>query len=258
MSTRFDQTLAALQQAVADPSAPSARTRITKALSGTNGMLVAVATAAAVSMDEDDPRIDQALLERLVPAFERLLSNPVKRDPQCRGKVAIAKALRRAEACPEEVFLVGVRHVQPEPVWGGRVDTAAELRGVCGMALTEEHHPRALVEVAHLLADPEAAARTAAARALGSCGRPDVAEPLLRLRIETGEGEADVLGECFGALLEVAPKQSLSYVEAFLASRDDAAAESAALALGSSRLDAALPPLRTQAERTVGRSAGPW
>ena len=166
--------------------------------------------------------------------------------------MAIAKALRRAEQHPDEVFLVGVRLRQYEPVWGGRVDTAAELRGVCAMALMEEHHPRGPVEVAQLLADPEAAARTAAARALGACGRTEVAEPLLRLRVEIGDAEPQVMGECLAALLQVAPRESLPYVADFLGARDDAIAEVAALALGESRLDGALEPLCTQAERTLG------
>lgn len=251
MSKRFEQTLAALRQAVEDPAASGARPRLIKALDSTHGMLVAVATAAAVRGDDDDPVVDPGLVERLPAAFERLCKDPVKRDPQCRGKVAIAKALRRAEVYPDEVFLAGVRYVQHEPVWGGRVDTAAELRGICAMALMEEHHPRAPVEVAHLLADPEAAARTAAARALGASGRAEVAEPLLRLRVEVGEAESEVLGECLGSLLAVSPRESLPYVAGFLDARDDAVADAAALALGESRLDEALGPLCARVERTL-------
>ncbi|MCA9707039.1 MAG: hypothetical protein KDK70_14390, partial [Myxococcales bacterium] len=206
---------------------------------------------AVVRGDDDDPVIDRDLLERLPAAFERLRHDGVKRDPQCRGKVAIAKALRRVDASAEEVFLVGVRTVQQEPVWGGRVDTAAELRGVCAMALMEARHPRAPVEVAHLLADPEIAARSAAARALGASGWADVAEPLLRLRLEAGEPEPAVVGECLGALLQVAPGESLPYVAGYLRSSDHAVAEAAALSLGESRLDGALEPLCAEAGRLV-------
>lgn len=253
MSKRFDQQLAALQRAVRDPHDPKARARVIEALQGNSGLLVALATTAAVAGDEDDPVIDRALLERLPAAFERLMHDPVQRDPQCRGKAAIAKALRRAEAQGDEVFLAGVRHVQNEPVWGGRVDTAAELRGVCLMALIEGHHPRAMVEAAHLLADPQAAARTAAARALGCSGQAEVAEPLLRLRVQAGEDDAEVLGECLHALLQLAPRSSLDYVAGFLGGPDDIAAEAAALALGESRLPSALPPLLQQAGRSVGK-----
>lgn len=251
MSTRFEQTLAALREAIEQPQSPPARRRIVKALQGNNGLLVAIATTAVVRGDEDDPTVDQGLLPHLPEAFERLRHDAVKRDPQCKGKVAVVRALRRADHYVEEVFLTGVRLVQHEPVWGGRVDTAAELRGICAMVLMEEHHPRGPVEVAHLLADPEIAARCAAARALGACGRADVAEPLLRLRVETAEPEPAVLGECFGALLLVAPRESLPYVSKFLRSKDDPTAEAAALALGESRLDDALPPLCEAAERSL-------
>lgn len=254
MAKRFDQQLAALQRAVKDPRDAKARARIVEALEGHNGLLVATATEAVVSGDEDDPVIDRALLERLPAAFERLMHDPVQRDPQCRGKAAIARALRRAEAQGDEVFLAGVRHVQHEPVWGGRVDSAAALRGVCLMALVEQHHPRAMVEAARLLADPQAAARTAAARALAASGRTEVAEPLVRLRVEVGEREAEVLGECLGALLQLAPGPNLEVVAHLLGADDEGAAEAAALALGESRLSGALEPLRAQAERTVTRA----
>ena len=181
------------------------------------------------------------------------MHDAAKRDPGCRGKAAIAKALRRAEARTEEVFLAGVRHVQKEPVWGGSVDTAAELRGVCLMALVESWHPRAMVEAAQLLADPLAAARMAAARSLGCSGRAEVAEPLLRLRVQAGESDAEVLGECFAALLQLAPGPSLEYVASFLGGADDAAAEAAALALGGSRLPGALAPLLEHARGFVPR-----
>jgi HEAT repeat protein len=250
---RIDTRLLALQRALRDPTAPKARARIVEALESKSGLLVAAAVPAAVGGDEDAPVVDEGLLARLPAAFERLMHDAGERDPQCRGKTAIAKALRRAEADAEAVFLAGARHVQHEPVWGGKVDTAAELRGICLMALVESHHPRAMVEAAHLLADAQAAARMAAARALGCSGRDEVAEPLLRLRVETEEDDAEVLGECFGALLQVAPGPSLDYVAGFLGGPDDAKAEAAALALGGCRLPRALAPLLEQAQSFMGR-----
>lgn len=252
-SKRFDTQLAALQQAVRDPTAPKARARIVEALESKSGLLVATAVPAAVGGDEDAPVVDKGLLERLPAAFERLMPDASERDPQCRGKTAVAKALRRAEAAAEAVFLAGVRHVQYEPVWGGKVDSAAELRGICLMALVESYHPRAMVEAAHLLADPQAAARMAAARALGCSGRSEVAEPLLRLRVQAGEDDAEVLGECFTALLQLAPGPSLDYVVGFLRSAEDVEAEAAALALGGCRLPAALVPLLEHARGFLGR-----
>lgn len=198
-----------------------------------------------------------ALAATLPAAFERLMEDAVKRDPQCQGKVAIAKRLREAELDADGLFLRGVRHVQLEPVWGGSIDTAAELRGVCLMALIEGRHPRGLIEAAHLLADPQVMARSAAARALGVCPSPEAAEPLLRLRVEVGDEEPEVIGECLAALLSVAPGSALPFVVERLDARDDAVAEAAALALGESRLDDALAPLQRTVERTVlGRRRG--
>lgn len=256
MARRFDAQLAALQEAVKDPSAPKARARIVEALERGSGLLVAVAVTAAVGGDEDAPVIDASLLARLPAAFARLMGDAGDRDPQCRGKTAIVRALRRAEARVEgleEVYLAGVRHVQYEPVWGGKVDTAAELRGSSLMALVEGWHPRAMVEAAQLLADPQAAARLAAARALGCSGHVDVAEPLLRLRVQAGESDPEVLGECFAGLLQLAPLPSLDYVAGLLGHPDEVLAEAAALALGGSRLPGALAPLMAQARGFQGR-----
>lgn len=259
MAKRFDAQLAALQEAVREPKDRKARARVVEALERGNGLLVAVATAAAVGGDEDEPVVDRELVARLPTAFERLMVDLGERDPQCRGKTAIAKALRRAESDTrgvegaEVVFLAGVRHVQHEPVWGGKVDSAAELRGVCLMALVERWHPRAMVEAAELLADPQATARMAAARALGCSGRAEVAEPLLRLRVRAGEADAEVLGECLTALLQLAPGPSLELAAGLLGGADDVAAEAAALALGGSRLPGALPPLLAQARGFSGR-----
>ncbi|MCH9684245.1 MAG: hypothetical protein K0V04_22620 [Deltaproteobacteria bacterium] len=249
MSTRFDERLAALRQAARDPAAEGAAKTLTRALDGKNGMLVAVAAQALTPERDGAPQ--RKLVERLPAAFERLREDAVKRDPQCQGKTAIAMCLRELEAEADEVFLAGARHVQMEPVWGGRVDTAAQLRGICAMALAEAGHPRAMVEAAHLLADDLAAARTAAARAIGCSANAASGEPLLRLRIELGEEEPEVLGECFGALLELAPASSLEFVGSYLGSTDDTAMEAAALALGGSRIEDAFEPLSQQAERAV-------
>jgi HEAT repeat protein len=53
-----------------------------------------------------------------------------------------------------------------------------------------------------------------------------------------------VLGECFTGLLAVAPEDCVAFVAGFLAHADDAVRELAALALGESRLERALAPLK--------------
>lgn len=217
-----------MRAAASDRGSPAARALLVKTLAGNNGHLVGL---VADALEEGDG----ALLDALPGAFARLLEDPIKRDAGCRGKVAIARALDRTARRELGVFEKGVRHVQHEPVWGGRVDTAAELRGTCGMALVHAGAPQAMIEAAVLLADPEVRARIAAARAIAASGDRMVGEPLLRLRIAIGDAEGEVLGECFAALLELAGDDALADVAAYLRHADPAIADAAALALGGCR-----------------------
>jgi hypothetical protein len=179
----------------------------------------------------------------LLSAFDRFLVDPVEHDKGCVAKTAIARALLELEAREADgVFLRGVRHVQKEGAYGGPQDTAVELRAVCAHGLAVSRHPDAVYELVDLLVDPEPPARAAAARALGISGRVE-AEALLRLAVRAGEAEPEVLAECFGALLELAPDRSLGFVAGFLSAGDEAAT-AAALALGESRLEGAVAALR--------------
>lgn len=243
MAKKFEERLEAVRDAVASPKTPAARKLLTSTLRGQHGFLISVAASAAVE--------DEELRQEAPAAFERLCVDPIKRDPQCHGKVAIARAFYDAEIRAPEVFTRGVRHVQLEPVLGGRQDTAAELRGICLLALVHGHHPRALVYAAERLADPERAARLAAVRALAASNRPDVAEPLLTLRIESGEPDAEVATDCLTELLRLDAEANLEAVVLRLRDRDLGVAEAAALALGATRAPGALDALRVAADDTV-------
>jgi HEAT repeat protein len=245
---RFGDLVEAVRTALGDRSAAASRALLLKTARGSNGHLIGL---VADALDEHDAELLRALPE----AFVRLLEDPVKHDPGCRGKAAIARALDRTEQRDHEVFERGVRHVQLEPVWGGRVDTAAELRGQCGMAMVHARAERAMVEVALLLADPEVRARIAAARALAASGDRTVAEPLLRLRIALGDPEPEALGECFAALLELVGADAIADVARYLRHEDAPTAEAAALALGSSRVSGAFAALRDADASLVGGSS---
>lgn len=196
---------------------------------------VVVASAAEVIAE----RAVDGAGDALADAFARFLDRPVQRDPGCRAKTAVARALHALDEPRDDVFTAGVRWVQLEPVWGGSEDTAAELRGVCGVALAHMAHPEAACYLAALLADPQRMARAAAAQGLGDLpGREGV--PLLRYKAIVGDADPEVMVACFGSLLALAPDESLPFVASFLAGD---AAESAALALGESRLEPAFPVL---------------
>jgi hypothetical protein len=190
---------------------------------------------------------EDALLYELVPtllsSYARLLDKPLKQDPSCFAKKAFARALVALDCNDVEFFLRGVRYRQLEPVWGGTADTAVDVRASCAMGLVASGYSRALVELAALLNDRDAAARIGAVRAI-ACGNPREAELLLRCKALAGDAEPQVLGECFTGLLAVEPEESIGFVAGYLGHADDTVRELAALALGESRLDGALTPLK--------------
>jgi len=227
-----------LQQRVAelralDVAQPAALAKLRTALQSSSGFLVA---AAANLVGEH--RVEPAVPE-LAPAFERLCEDAVKRDPGCRGKLAIARALHALDHWDDRVFVAGLAHVQPEG-WG-QEDTAAELRGVCGLAHAHFARGDALDVLAALLGDPERTARIAAAQALGDAGRPD-ATALLRFKVLAGDDEPQVLAACVESLFALARDASYRFVVRLLAAHDERA-EVAALALGGARFAAAFDVL---------------
>ncbi len=179
----------------------------------------------------------------LAAAFERLCPLPYKQDPQCMAKGALARALVALDCQDAALYRVGIRLRQPEPVWGGSVDTAVDLRSTCAMGLAQTRYPRALIDLVDLLADPEPRARAGAARALALV-EPLAAEALLRCKAWFGDAEPEVVGECLAGLLQVAPEEAPGFVAGFLDGRDPLIREQAALALGASRLEPALDLLR--------------
>src|SRR5437016_5868573 len=94
---------------------------------------VVVAKSAKIAADLEL----QDLSPDLVRAFDRLFEKPVETDPQCWGKNAIAITLRDFGYQSSAPFLRGLRHIQMEPVWGGREDTAQVLRAACRAALPQ-------------------------------------------------------------------------------------------------------------------------
>ena len=190
------------------------------------------------------------LAQPLADAFLEWMKNPAERDPRCDALTAIAKTLAALDHPAARVYLAGIRHVQMEGSFGPPVDTAAALRGICAQGLVRMSHPDALQECVKLLADPETAARAGAARAISESGQ-QAGVLLLRYKALIGDKEEEVTAECFAGLLRLAPAESLEFVASFLNSGSDEIAERAALALGESRLPAALPLLRAAWEAIV-------
>lgn len=175
------------------------------------------------------------LVPELLSAFDRFFDNPGKTDPQCWAKNAISRALAALEHQEADIFLRGMRHIQMEPVWGGRSDTAGTLRATCALALvpcrslSENDLLKHLVE---LLADKDKAVRAEAVRAIEQVGSTS-ASLLLRLRAVLGADEPEVLGACYSGILRIEGVGAIPWMGRFLATADDSAAEAALAIAGT-------------------------
>lgn len=187
----------------------------------------------------------QQLTPQLLQAFDHFFQNPEKSDPQCWAKNAISRALAAFGYQEHEVFLRGMRHVQMEPVWGGRSDTAGTLRSICALALVQ---CRSLSEcdllalLIELIADKDKTVRVEVVRAIEQVGSPS-ASLLLRLRAVLQSDEPEVLGACYGGVLRIEGVKAIPWVAQFLSSTDDNAAE-AALAIAGTHSPEAFQPLQ--------------
>jgi hypothetical protein len=202
---------------------------------------VVVAKAAKIVAE----RQFHALTADLLQAHGRLFEDAVKRDPQCWGKTALADALKDLGYAESAPFLRGLEHKQMEPVWGGEVDTAENLRGVCLLALAQcadLDRGEALRRFVDGLTEKSPAIRQEAARGLGHMAG-DESALVLRLKARVGDESPQVIGQVFDSLVAIEGGVALGFVAGFLP-RADEAAEEAALALGSTRLEGAFEILR--------------
>jgi HEAT repeat protein len=228
----FEEQLAALEALRQNP-AEACVEPLRKALAHRNNYVVAKAADLVREM-----KLGQ-LTPELLAAFDRFFENAVKSDPQCWAKNALSRTLAAFELQDVDVFLRGMRHIQLEPVWGGRSDTAATLRATCALALVQ---CRTLTEadlLAHLVelfADKDKAVRVEVARAIEQVGSTS-ALLLLRLRAVLGVDEPEVLGACYSGVLHIEGVKAIPWVARFLAPGDDPAAEAALAIAGTHSLE---------------------
>lgn len=196
-----------------------------KALGDRNNYFVAKAAKIAAE------RGLRELVPDLAAAFDRFLRDPVKTDPQCWAKNAIAKALKDLDYSEPDFYARGLRYQQLEPVWNNFEDTATTLRGACALALVTCPLPRLgiLTHLVDALNDSAKTVRMDAARAIAQIAGPD-SLLLLRLKASSGDRETEVVGQCFAGMLAISPFDSISFIAGFLDSaNEDVAMESAAV-----------------------------
>jgi HEAT repeat protein len=195
------------------------------------------------------------LTPELLKAFERFFEHAEKSDPQCWAKNAISRTLAASELQDADVFLRGMRHIQMEPVWGGRSDTAGTLRATCALALVQ---CRSLTEVdllAHLIdliTDKDKSVRVEVIRAIEQLGSSS-ASLLLRQRATLSNDEPEVLGACYGGILRIEGTRAIPWVARFFVTADDSAGE-AALAIAGTHSPEAFEALRN----ALDDASDPW
>jgi hypothetical protein len=244
----FDQQLAALDALRQQPEQVRER-GLRKALTHRNNFLVAKAADLVREF-----QMAQVIPELLV-AFDRFFHNPVKTDPQCWAKNALSRSLARLEHQDAGVFLRGMRHIQMEPIWGGRSDTAGTLRATCALALVQGSALSESALLAHLLellGDTDKGVRREVVRAIEQVGSSSAAL-LLRLRAVLGADEPEVLGACYSGILSIEGLSAIPWVGRFLASGDECAAE-AALAIAGTHSPEGFAALR----EGFAKANDPW
>jgi hypothetical protein len=234
---RIEEQLEALGR-LRGSSPAEAAPALRKALADRVNLVAAKAANIAAELPAPD------MIPGLLAAFDRLFEDAVKRDPQCWGKNAIARALKDLGHGESPAFLRGAVHVQMEPVWGGQQDTAGPLRGICLLALpacADLEREQVLRHMVDALTEPTATVRADAARALAEMQGDDCAL-LLRLKARTGDAEPAVTGQVLESLIALERRAALPFIRQFLAAADQVA-EEAALALGGSRQSEAVDVL---------------
>jgi hypothetical protein len=216
----FDAELATLD-ALRDASPEAAEPELAKALTHRNNLIVSKAAGLVLHHQLT------GLTPILAAAFTRFVENSAKSDPQCWAKNAIAKTLAAFEYQEPELFLVGIRHVQLEPGWGGSTDTAGTLRSTSALALVqcrEVNSHRLLIHLIPLLADKELPVRINVVRAIEQVGN-DSAALLLRMLAEFPSKDPELLGACFSGVLALEGPSAIEWAGRFLSREDDSAAE---------------------------------
>jgi HEAT repeat protein len=231
----FEKKIEALEALRSAADSAAVPVELRKALRDRNNYLVSKAAELVADLKQDD------LIPELIAAFDRFMIDPVKSDPQCWAKNAIAKALKNLGHRDAHVFLRGIVHAQPEPVWGGQADSASTLRGTCALALVDCRLDdlEILTHLTDRLADEQMPVRVDAALAIGQFARPEGVLPL-RLKAWLGHDEPEVIGQCFTSLMALDSRAALGFIAGFLGAKNDDVRAEAAGVLAQAREPEAL------------------
>ena len=182
-------------------------------------------------------------VEELKSLWPVLCAEP-ERDRGCTAKVAIVDALARLNFDDPDFCLAGMKYEQMDPGFPP-ADSGINVRGACAALLARSWKIGVndkLIAMTELLADPHRIARVHAVYAIADVGHECVI-PLLRVKAQCGDVEAEVTGACFSALLRLTRQDSVPFVARYLHSSDEQLASEAAASLGESGLPEAIAVL---------------
>lgn len=186
-------------------------------------------------------------------AFDRMLAKGSSIDKGCAAMIAIARALVALEHDAPELYRRGMQYVQLEYSFGPiPTDAAAELREVCAMGLANSTWPHKLRDLIPLMKDPEWKVRAGAIRAIAVVGGL-AASLLLRFKMITGDHDAEVMSDCFAAIIELEGAEGVRVVAQAASSGESELREAAILALGASRRPDAVDWLKEKFQNTADR-----
>ena len=140
---RTEDALDRLRELAASPDAAALRPFIAHRSCHVAARAAKIAESAELS----------SLTPDLAKSFGRFFTDPVKTDPGCTAKNAIAAALISLNSLDSSVYLRGIRHVQMEGTFGPPEDRAATLRGLSAIGLAQINHSAAAAEIVDLLFD---------------------------------------------------------------------------------------------------------
>ncbi len=236
MAKRLEQRLAQVTELRKGEATSEALKTLEGFLSKEEGPVVARVAELMVEWGQ----FDQG--SNLAQAFARLLQGGLNTDPQCWGKLALIKALQNLGWHDPQVYMLGCRCVQNEPVWGGQEDSAPALRAASAIALCEcpaVRYEDAIDVLVHLLTDPAWNVRASAAAAIAQFGYPQGA-PLLKLRVLLGDSEPRVIGACLDGLLHLSKTDAVPFIQEMLAHSDAGVRLEAVCTLATSNLSQAI------------------
>ena len=221
-----------------EPTTPSLCDELRRCLSSASNLVIG--KAVEIIGERELTEFAAELAELLRQLMSLPTEAATQRDQGCVAKIAVIDTLARLGHDDPDLFLTGMKYVQFDPGWPSS-DSGVNVRGASALALARSWRigvNEKLIAMTELLNDLERSGRVHAVHAIAEVGHECVI-PLLRVKAQCGDGEPEVIGACFSALLRIAKQDAIAFVAGYLSCGGPVAVEAAA-SLGESGLPPAI------------------